>query len=258
MVNGFQIKTYLSYWLEAVDSHSLHSPFLYDFYLNVIQGKDQRDFEPIEKLRAKLLDNPTPIQVDDHGSGPRSKRSERTIKEIAATSLTPEKFSRLYARLAHYYVCKNIIELGTSFGVNALYLAADHKSQLTTFEGSPAVASVAKSTFGFAGVANISVFEGNIDHTLPQWLEKHEKIDLAFLDANHRYAATMKYFELILKKLHLKSIVILDDIHYTVEMEQAWNKLRAHPMVSVSIDIYRCGILFFDPSLNKQHVVLQF
>jgi predicted O-methyltransferase YrrM len=258
MISSFQIKTYLQYWLEAVDSHSLHSPFLYDFYINVIQGKDQHDFISNEKLRAKLLANPTPLQVEDFGAGPRSRHRERTIKEIAGSSLTPQKLSRLYARLARYYACKNIIELGTSFGINTLYLAAETKSQVATFEGAPAVASVAKSTFEFAGVNNISLVEGNIDHTLPHWLEIHRKIDLAFIDANHRYAATMKYFDLILKKTHFKSIVILDDIHYTDDMERAWNELRQHPLVSASIDVYRSGMLFFDPSLNKQHVVLQF
>ena len=258
MISSFQIKTYLHYWLEAVDSHSLHSPFFYDFYVNVIRGKDQYDFLSYEKLRAKLLGNPTPLQVEDHGAGPRRTNTERTIQEIARNSLTPQKFSRLYARLAQYYACKNIVELGTAFGLNTLYLAADNKSQVTTFEGAPAVASVAKSTFEFAGVKNISIVEGNIDHTLPQWLEMHGKIDLAFLDANHRYAPTIKYFDLILKKTHFKSVVILDDIHYTGEMEKAWNELRQHPLVSASVDVYRSGMLFFDPSLNKQHVVLQF
>jgi len=84
------------------------------------------------------------------------------------------------------------------------------------------------------------------------------RFDLALMDANHRYAPTMRYFELLLKHVHHKSIIIADDIHLSADMEQAWRAMQQHELVYASADLYRCGILFFDPSLNKQHVVLQF
>jgi predicted O-methyltransferase YrrM len=248
----------LNYWLEAVDSHSLHSPFYFDFYERVIKGIDSIDYSMNEKLRAKLLDNPTPLIVEDYGSGARKKGTERTIKEIARTSLSPEKYSRLYSRLAQYQRSRNIIELGTSFGINTLYLASEKKGRVTTFEGASSIASVAKSTFEFAGADNVTLIEGNIDSTLPNWLDQHEKIDLAFVDANHRYTPTMKYFHLLLRKTHFKSVIILDDIHYTADMEKAWQDIKNDPLVHGTVDVYRSGFLFFDPSLNKQHVVLQF
>jgi predicted O-methyltransferase YrrM len=254
----FQIRTYLNYWLEAVDRHSLHSPFFFDLYEKVIRGEDATDFTLVEQLRAKLLQNPTPVITEDHGAGSVHGKKERTIRDIARTSLSPAKYSRLYARLIRYQLCRNIIELGTSLGINTLYLASEPKARVTTFEGSPPIASVARSTFEFASAANISLVEGNIDLTLSGWLEQHEKVDLAFIDANHRYAATLKYFHLILRKTHFKSVIIVDDIHYTPEMEKAWTEIKNDPLVYASLDLYRSGFLFFDPSLNKQHVVLQF
>jgi predicted O-methyltransferase YrrM len=259
-MTAFQIKTYLKYWLEAVDGHSLHSPFLFDLYEKVVRGKDEGlDFGVNERLRKKLLDNPTELLLhDDFGARTGKGAKERTVKDIASTSLSTEKFSRLYARLARYQLSRSIIELGTSLGINTLYLASEKNSHVTTFEGSRAVAAVAKSTFEFADASNISIIEGNIDSTLPVWLEQNERVDMAFLDANHRYEPTLKYFGLIQRRIHLKSIVILDDIHYTEEMEKAWTEIRHDPQVYGSVDLYRSGLLFFDPSLNKQHVVLQF
>lgn len=254
----FQIRSYLTYWLDAVDAHSLHSPFFFDFHEKVLKGKDTLDYSVIETLRSKLLDNPTPLSSTDLGAGPKRPKRERTIAEVARTSLSPKKFSSLYARVVQYYQPRNVIELGTSLGINAVYLACPSPVRVTTFEGSSAIASVARSTFEFANAENIRLIEGNIDATLPEWLDQNERVDLAFMDANHRYEPTLRYFEMIQRRTHPKSIVILDDIHYTAEMERAWQLIRDHPMVYGSIDLYRAGIVFFDPSLNKQHVVLQF
>jgi hypothetical protein len=77
------------------------------------------------------------------------------------------------------------------------------------------------------------------------------------MDANHHYEPTLKYFNWLLPVIHSMSIIIMDDIHYSAEMEKAWEEIKNHEQVHASIDLFRCGILFFDPSLNKQHVVLQ-
>lgn len=257
-MTAFQIKTYFNYWMEAVDRHSLHSPFYFDLHEKVVRGSDTCDSVRIEQLRQKLLTNPTPLLVDDPGSGSVLKHRERKISDIARTSITPAKYSLLYARLIRHHNCRNVVELGTSLGINTLYLACEPKTKITTFEGSRAIAAAARSTFEFAGAGNISLVEGNIDSTLPGWLEEHEKIDLGFIDANHRYEPTMRYFHLIRQKTHLKSVIILDDIHYTPEMEKAWNQIKNDPLVYGTVDLYRSGLVFFDPSLNKQHVVLQF
>lgn len=257
-MNAYQIKTFFHYWLAAVDRHSLHSPFYFDLHKNVIREEHGEDFQIAEELRRKLLGNPTPLLVDDLGGGSILNRPERKISAIARTSLSPVKYSRLYSRLVRYFSCRNIIELGTSLGINTLYLASVPEAQVTTFEGSGAIAAVARSTFEFANAANIKLVEGNIDSTLPHWLDTHPEIDFAFLDANHRYEPTLRYFDNIVRKTHFKSVVILDDIHYTPEMEKAWKEIKNHALVYGTVDLYRSGLVFFDPSLNKQHVVLQF
>lgn len=260
MITAFQIRSFISYWLDSVDSHSLHSPFFYDFYEKVIKSKvSHHNYSVQEGLRRKLLENEMEINVTDLGAGSAHFNGKlRKVKDIARVSLSSPKFSQLYARISAHFHFKSIIELGTSLGINTLYLATEANATVTTFEGSPEIAEIAKDTFSFAEANNIRLIQGNIEKSLPQFLTPLKKIDFVFMDANHRYAPTVQYFKLLLTKIDVSSVIIIDDIHYSPEMEKAWNEIKNHPIVYGSVDLYRIGILFFDPSLNKQHVVLQF
>jgi predicted O-methyltransferase YrrM len=252
----FQTKKYFSYWLDAVDEHSLHSPFFFDFYTNVLKGKGNTEgFAEIERLRGKLIADGRIIHVEDHGS---AEDGDRKISDIAIDSMSSLKYSSLYTRLIQHFKAKTIVELGTSFGINALYLALKKDSKVTTFEGANEIAEIAALTFEFAQAKNVNMIRGEIETTLPAFLQTVRKIDMVFMDANHRYIPTIKYFEWFLPKLKEGSVLVLDDIHYSAEMERAWKEMRTHELVYGSVDLYRCGILFFDPSLNKQNVILQF
>lgn len=256
----FQIKSYLKYWLNAVDQHALHSPFFFDFYTRIIQSKQSSQaFKEIELLRSELLSNDQILQLNGMGAGSKHfKENSRTVKSIASTSLSHPKFSILYATIANSIGAKHIIELGTSLGINTLYLSFTNQATVTTFEGEPTIAKLAQSSFDQMKRNNIQLITGDINQTLPAYLNSCKSIDFAFLDANHRLLPTLLYFESILKKVHTNSVIVLDDIHQSEEMEQAWKKIKSNELVYGSIDLYRCGIVFFDPSLNKQHVVLQF
>jgi predicted O-methyltransferase YrrM len=253
----FRVKSFLSYWLEAVDEHSLHSPFFYDLYSRHIKPVDSPEqFRNIEGQRKKLLRDPRTINVRDLGARTKHNRV-RKISRIARTSLTSSRYSTIFYRIATACHATCIVELGTSLGINTVYLAAAEKCTVTTFEGAPAVADIAALNFEFAGNKNIQLVAGDIDQTLPEFLNGVSRIDFAFIDANHRYEATVRYFGWLLKKTHENSVVVVDDIHHSPEMQRAWLEIRNHRLVYGSADLFRCGIVFFDPSLNKQHVILQ-
>jgi predicted O-methyltransferase YrrM len=254
----FQVKTFLNYWLDSVNEHSLHSPFLYDLYTKVINVEPTPELD-IEKFRFDLLKTSREIDVQELGA--KSKHftnATRKISEIAETSLSSVRLSSLYHRLAEYAEAKTIVELGTSFGINTLYLAKKKGVKVYTFEGSESIAEVAEDTFKFADAKNIELIKGNISSTLYSTLSRIPKIDFAFIDANHQYGATKKYFEELLMKVHHRSVMVIDDIHGNPGMSKAWKEICQHDLVHTSLDLYRCGIVFFDPSLTKQHVVLQF
>ncbi|MCW5912649.1 MAG: SAM-dependent methyltransferase, partial [Cyclobacteriaceae bacterium] len=69
------------------------------------------------------------------------------------------------------------------------------------------------------------------------------------------HTPTTRYFELLAKRIQTKGIIALDDIYHSPEMAKAWHELRRHPLVYGSVDLFRCGLLFFDPVLNRQHYV---
>lgn len=254
----FKIKTYLNYWLDAVDEHSLHAPFLFDFYTRVIK-REAIPVSKFESLRKQLANDHREIEVKDLGAGSKHLASNlRKISDIASLSLSDAKFSALYARIAAYCKAKTIVDLGTSLGINTLYLATQPGSKVYTFEGAETIAEIASISFEFGEAKNIELITGNIDQTLYATLSRIPKIDLAFLDANHRYEPTLRYFELVVSRSHHKAIIILDDIHDSPEMERAWSAIKNNPLVYTTADLFRCGLVFLDPSLSKQHVVLHF
>ena len=138
-----------------------------------------------------------------------------------------------------------IIELGTSLGVTTSYLAAaNSKNHVLTFEGSAQVLKIAKGVWRALCLENIEWKQGNIDDTL--YLCAREKLDIAYVDANHTYEATKRYVEFLLTRMNEKGVVVIDDIHYSQQMERAWNELKMDHRVSTSMDLYHFGLLFVD------------
>lgn len=259
MAAFFPVKAWFTYWLNAVEEHSLHSPFLFDLYRTILKGTTNPEtFSDAERLRKKLLQDQRILNGPDIGSSSSLNGKQKTVANTARYGISSQKFSELYYRLGTHFKAKMIVELGTSFGINTLYLARIDNAEVHTFEGVPEIQEIASLTFEFADVKNVTLHPGYIDKTLPGFLQQSPRIDMVFMDANHRYEPTVHYFRLLVPRLGQKSIVIIDDIHRSREMERAWNKVRSNELVSVSIDLYQCGILFFDPSLSKQHVVMQF
>lgn len=241
-----------------MDEHSIHSPFFFDFYRNVIKAsKKESDDGEAEKLRTALLTNTTEITLNDLGAGSvASSTPKKTLAEIAKVSVSPARLSRLYLAMLRYYDARYVIELGTSMGLNTLYLAQKKDARIFTFEGSPSLINIALTHFESLDKTNVKLIEGNIDTTLPNFLQQTDKVNFVLMDANHRYEPTLRYFNLLIRRLNEKSVVVIDDIHWSKEMEKAWKELTQHKLVYGSIDLYRCGILFFDPALNRQHFVL--
>lgn len=253
----FQLKSYLNHWLSVVDEHSIHSPFFFDLYNKVIKPTNElTGFEEIEKTRGQLLQNQSEISVNDLGAQSKYfKNSKRTISQVAATSLSPEKITRFIYRLLSYLEAKQIVELGTSMGVTSLYMAKKENAFVNTFEGNPSMINIALTNFEYFETKNINLLEGNINDTLQKFLQTPMKIDFVLMDANHRYEPTIHYFNLLTKRIADKGVIVVDDIYNSTEMGKAWNQLKNHPLVYGSVDLFRCGILFFDPALNKQHYV---
>jgi predicted O-methyltransferase YrrM len=256
----FLIFQYFRYLLKARDEHSLHSPFAYDFYTKIIKDRlSHEDFNEIESLRERLKQNSKAIEVTDFGAGSGVDNSRSKI--ISAICINSEKkpaIAQLIYRIIKSIQPKTIIDLGTSLGITTLYEAkANPLANVYTFEGCTNTAAMAKENFESLSVRNIEIVVGNIDNTLSEVIEKLPSIDFAFFDANHRYESTVNYFLKCLEKINEDSIFIFDDIYWSKEMKQAWEEIKRHPSVGMSMDLFFIGIIFFRKKQPVQHFTLK-
>jgi predicted O-methyltransferase YrrM len=256
----FLISQYFNYLLKARDKHSVHSPFVFDFYTKIIKDKTLfPDFEKIEILRKELKNNFEKIEINDFGAGSEVDNSnDRTIASISKYSEKNPSLAQLIFRIIKNQKPGTILDLGTSLGITTLYQAkANPLGKVYTFEGCPNTAAIAEKNFKKLSVSNIELIIGNIDDTLPELLQQLSTVDFAFFDANHRYEPTINYFRQCLQKATEDSIFIFDDIYWSPGMKKAWEEIKKHPSVGISIDLFFIGILFFRKKQPVQHFTLK-
>lgn len=250
---------YLLYRLKSLRLHGVHSPFVFDLYENVIRHDGYFvAYQKIEALRQQLRRDPTTLSVTDLGAGSRTRTTnERQVSSIARTAAKPAKYAQLLFRLVNHFQPHTVLELGTSLGLTTAYLAAARqKAQVFTFEGCPNIAAAAKSNFLQLQLGNIRQVTGHLDQTLPAMLQELPSVDLVYFDGNHRYAPTMHYFQACLSKRTDESVFIIDDIYWSAEMTRAWREICRHPEVTLSIDLFHLGLIFFRRQQPKQHFTL--
>lgn len=255
---------FLNYHFTSLNSkgHGTHSPFVFHFIRHVLNNKQSfPEYKRVEEQREKLLADSTLLTIEDFGAGSTiSKSNQRTVASIAKNAAKPKKFGQLLFRMVREYQPKTILELGTSLGITTSYLSlAKPDAKIVTLEGSSAVAEKAKQNFQSLQLGNISLIEGNFDETLTTLVSGLSTVDFCFIDGNHRREPTERYFRQLLPKLHNDSILIFDDIHWSLEMEDAWQSIKTHPSATCSIDLFFIGIILFRKEFfEKQDFVIRF
>ncbi|MEO6404974.1 MAG: class I SAM-dependent methyltransferase [Ferruginibacter sp.] len=256
-------KKYFHFFLHASNGngHGVHSPFVFNFIQQVKNKRPDEDIVSIEQVRKKLLSDKSFIEVEDFGAGSTViKTSKRMISKMAASSLKKKKYSQLLFNMVKFYKAGNILELGTSFGITTAYLAkANPLAKIITIEGAPTIASLAQQNFELLQLNNIEILTGDFNKKLPVALEKMPIVDLAFIDGNHRKKPTLEYFFTLLDHSNSSSVLVFDDIHWSDEMEVAWAEIKNHPGVTLTIDLFFLGIVFFKNDFHhKQHFSIRF
>jgi predicted O-methyltransferase YrrM len=265
MYSSFTLaQKYFRYYLNASNGkgHGVHSPFVYDFICNVLNAKNVNPFyNQIEALRNNLLKDKTLLTVWDKGAGSRhQKTNQRSIQQIAKAALKPAKYSSLLGRMVAYYQTTSILEMGTSLGITTSYLAASNpQCFVTTMEGAPAVAAIAKNNFQQLHIENILLLKGDFDQTLPAYLSGVTNLSMVYVDGNHQFEPTMQYFEKLVEHADDTTIFIFDDIHWSAGMEKAWEAIKKDARVTLTIDLFFIGIVFFRKAQQeKEHFIIRY
>lgn len=273
---GYRIWSWLRHQLTSWNTggEGIHSPYLFHLVRMIIRD-DNRYYcwSDIEERRYAMLRAPKLVNVRDYGSRGKGGEEKRLVSDIAKTSLQSAKNAQILFRIVHWLGQEKkgplrIVELGTSLGITTAYLAmADKRNSVVTYEGSHELVEMAELNWKKLGIENVTVVEGNIDDTLYIYNNKTkstslkeqgaETVDFAYIDANHTYDATLRYYEALSAQANEKTIIVLDDIHYNKEMAAAWQRLGCDSKVTTTMDFYDFGLIFFDPHYLKKHYKLR-
>lgn len=261
MINFWAIKNYVPHFFKSKrKGHGVHSPFVYALVENVFSDTNEfYVFEELKTIRRALLKDNTVLQITDFGAGSKKlNSSQRKVKDIAQFGISSNHQSEILFKLINYLQCKVIIELGTSIGLNTMYLSsATASSTVYTIEGSDALRSFSDKLFKDHSKNNIQLLHGNFDDVLPNLLSSIESFDLMYIDGNHTLEATIRYFDWALKKTTPNSVIIFDDIYWSKEMTEAWEKIKQNNKVRLSIDCFYFGMVFFKTEIKqKEHFKL--
>jgi len=255
------ILNYIKYYFVSVGRHGLQSSFMYNLN-EFVWRRDRKDAdqEKIEKYRQSLLSDNTIVSVRDFGAGFGGKvYKQLPISFIAKRSSKPPKYARMLFRLSKYLKPQYILEVGTSVGISALYQAkGSPAAQVITLEGCDQTASLARKGFAQFPELNIEVIEGEFSLTLPQAISKMPRLDFVYLDGNHKLKPTLEYFEMCLANVHDDTVIIVDDINWSEEMQEAWKEISSHPRVTISIDVFMMGLVFFNKGFSKEKFVVRY
>ncbi len=252
---------YVRYRMSSSNAHGLHSPFVFDLYNNVI--RDQTPFyifNVIEAIRSQMLLSNKQVEVHDFGTGGKKVPVKNlTLKYIAGHYVKPARYAQLFFRMVNKLRPVHILELGTSLGITTMYLAAaNSRATVYTLEGCPNTAAIAGQNFKKSGIKNIRQETGEFNSTLPKTLSTLPRLDFVYFDGNHRKDPTLQYFQQCVQRIDEQSVFVFDDIHWNADMSEAWKVIQQHESVTLTIDLFSCGIVFFSKELAKQDFVLRF
>ena len=259
----FQIKSYLRFLYHSKNEHGVHSPFVFDLVTKCFYDKKQYpEYSILKNYRNLLLANKKTIEVTDFGAGSRVfKSNTRAINQIAKNAGISRKRAQLLFRITKYFKPNNILEIGTSLGLatSALSLGFtfDIKGKITTLEGCSETSLVANKMLQKFNFSNIEIIVEEFSKYLinPKLEARNPK--LIYFDGNHSKQATLTYFDLLLPTISNDSVWIFDDIHWSSDMEEAWQIIKNHPKVTVTIDTFQWGFVFFRTEQKREHFVIR-
>jgi predicted O-methyltransferase YrrM len=256
----FQLKSYLQFLWHSKNEHAVHSPFVFSLITKCFyDSKPKTAYSVLEKYRNSLVQNRKSINVSDFGAGSKVfKSNSREIAKIATTAGISSKRAELLFRITHYFQPESILEFGTSLGMATSALSLGNPiAKISTLEGCPETAKIAQNQFRQFGLSNVNL----VTTEFRNYLENNQlsiiNFQLIYFDGNHSKKATLDYFELLLPTITNETVWIFDDIHWSYDMEQAWEMIKKHPKVTVTIDTFQWGLVFFRYEQEKQHFIIR-
>lgn len=209
-------------------------------------ANENQTFEVLQQFRQDLSVNNRSISFVEIGSD-----SEMTVAEVAQRAASPEIWAQFFYHLSKAEPTENILEIGTNLGVSGQYfikaLEGKKNGKFITLEGVKGLCEIAENQFeSLADPSSFEVLHGLYDQTLINIVNRGILFNLVFIDGNHQYNATLRYFEMLKNNLADKVVVIFDDIHWSKGMRKAWREICKQKGVILSVNFFKLGVIVFD------------
>lgn len=252
------IHSYSRFLAKSTNQHGVHSPFVFQLVTKCLYEKQTKPaYQLWKKYQQDLFQNHQVISVTDFSTGSKVFASnQRKVSSIAKHAGMNFTKAKLLIKLVQYFQPKKVLELRTSLGLGTFALHLGNPiASITTIEGCEQTLFIAKRNW-LKFTSNDIYFILDNFQQLPPKLNQ-VKWDFIFFDGNHSKKATLSYLEELLPSITNESVWVFDDIHWSKDMEAAWDAIKNHPKVTVTIDLYHVGLVFFRTEQAKEHFIIR-
>lgn len=248
-----RIQLFIQYLIKGRSKYYIHSPFVYDFCRFVLnRNPSKKDIDTISAIKKYFQTSKGVLDLQEFGAGKPRTYTIDTKNYLKRTAIT-NKYGKLLHHLIAYYQIERVIETGTALGISTSWMAlANPNCKISSIEGNKKLCDVSNEMFNRFSITNTQVYCGLVEDVLPELAKNMKCKTLLFIDAHHTGAATMRYFAMIKPYVKDDTIVVFDDINYSAEMHDAWKNIICDERITLSLNLYRIGVIFFNPSLSKQ------
>ncbi|NDW08207.1 class I SAM-dependent methyltransferase [Dysgonomonas sp. 520] len=204
--------------------HGIHSPFVFSLITNVIEEKRKYyAFDDIQNFISKY-DN-----VKQHS----------------------KKYNRFVFRIINHFSAKNILEIGSGDGQTTLYASASSSSiRCNCYEPSTKKSEKANILYNDWG-RSINLHTDSLPHI-------NDIQDCIIVDLKNYFADYDLFLSYILPLCNEETFIIIKGIRTKRKNQMLWRMLKQSEKVTVSLDLFNIGVLFFDKRFYKRNYRLNF
>jgi predicted O-methyltransferase YrrM len=241
---------------------------LEEAFSNRISTNEEKWIKSIEDLRNNLFVTSDSIEIEDFGAGEwllkdkhneDSHNTKKSVNLMCWLSAKPPVWCLFLMKLIRAFRPAVCLELGTNLGISAAYQAAAlqlaGRGRLYTIEGSQNISDIAVKNFEKLGLNNITLTTGVFKDTLPGILKNLSTLDFVFIDGHHDGQATISYYKQIKHYLNKPSLIIFDDIYWSIDMKKAWQKIKSDQDLDLCLDLLTLGVCIYNPSFSEKRLI---
>lgn len=220
---------------------------------NALTAEEQAYVVRIERLRAELAASEEKVRRTDFGAGLRGGGGadgvviEDEVRRIAKASSKGRLWGVFLFKLIRELRPASCLEMGTALGISGAYqaaaLALNGDGDLTSLEGAPELAEIARRNWSSLGLDNVSVVVGKFSDTLATAAATAAPLDYVFVDGHHDEQSTLGYFEQLQPYLAPRACLVFDDITWSPGMRRAWRAITKDERSKVCVDFGPMGIV---------------